>query len=505
MCGIAAAVPGDRAFVESVLARQAHRGPDPASVDLGFCTLGVNRLAISGLDGGAQPLTSTDGSIVVVFNGAIYNAAMLVDAFGMQPKSSNDGEVIAFLYQRFGMDFADHLEGMFAICLADLRTGELVVAVDDLGIKPVFVCEAGDHRYVASEVAAFPAPLRRSVRRLPPGVVWSSAGRLQRIAHAYHSTGSLHSLLAASVREQIPAEVPWGCLLSGGVDSSLIARLASDVAAGLPTFACGIEGSSDLAAARRVAELLGTDHHEVVVDPEELPAVVDAVVERTASPDPWTVMTGVGCYLAARRAAERNIKVLLSGEGADEMFGGYQEFEALPAAFLNTTLVQYQADLGVTECLRLDRATMAHSIEGRVPFLSTSLLRYARALPPGDKVKVEGAATTRKYALRQLARSVLPGWVADRPKVEFAMGAGIHEALLRIAEEAVPADRLASLRTESPGFPIDGAVSAWVFTRWREIFGDSIADSWESLAHRGLVRQRASIYSPGVADPSFYR
>jgi asparagine synthetase B (glutamine-hydrolysing) len=186
VCGIAATLPCNDDFIRYSLSRQETRGPDQkAEVNLGFCSLGVNRLAISGLDGGDQPLSSEDGSVVVVFNGAIYNAQTLVNAFRLEPKSTNDGEVIA---------------------------------------------------------------------------------------HAYYQDGPLGSLLASSVEEQIPREVPWGCMLSGGVDSSLIARSATDAAGGVKTFTCGTEGSADLLAAREVAELLGTTHHEEVVDPMELPA-----------------------------------------------------------------------------------------------------------------------------------------------------------------------------------------------------------------------------------------
>src|ERR1700722_10638893 len=427
-------MPCNDDFIRYALLQQETRGPDQkAAVNLGFCSLGVNRLAISGLEGGDQPLSSEDGSVVVVFNGAIYNARMLVDAFHLEPKSTNDGEVIHFLYQRFGLDFANYLEGMYAICIADQRSGELILAVDQVGIKPMYFCEIGSGRYVTSSVAAFPPELRRAVRRMPPGYVWSSSGKIQRIAHANYQDGPLGSLLASSVEEQIPEEVPWGCMLSGGVDSSLIARLATDAAGVVKTFTCGTEGSADLLAAREVAELLGARHHEVLVDSMELPAVVDVVIAQTDSLECWIVMTAVGTYLTARRARREGVKVLLSGEGADELFAGYAEFLDVPAAYLNSTLMQQQADLGVTDCLRLDTSTMAQSIEARVPFLCTSLMRHARALAPEEKIRMEGQTRTRKFALRQFARSVLPADVANRAKEEFALGSGLSIELRRLA------------------------------------------------------------------------
>ncbi|MCU4186580.1 hypothetical protein K6U06_19605 [Acidiferrimicrobium sp. IK] len=505
MCGLAAALPSNDGFVQYALAQQQARGPDQRSaLSLGFCSLGVNRLAISGLVGGDQPLVSADGSVVVVFNGAIYNAAALAQKFGIEVKSSNDGEILPFLYQRFGLDFANHLEGMFAICIADLAAQELVLAVDQVGIKPLYSCAVGSGRYAASTISAFPPELRSKVARMPPGTVWSSSGRMQRIVHLSYRDAPLGELLASSVAEQIPVEVPWGCMLSGGVDSSLIAALASQSAPGVATFTCGTEDGTDLLAAREVASLLGTTHHEVIVNDHELASLVDVAVECTASPEVWIVMTAVSTYLTARRAREEGIKVLLSGEGADELFAGYADLEEVPAAFLNGTLMQHQANLGVADCLRLDRSTMAASIEARVPFLSTSVMRHARALPPDDKIRTRGSAVTRKYALRQVARTLLPEHIAGRVKSEFALGSGVSDALRRLAGAMFSVQEVATLRAAFPSWPIEDALSAWFFSRWLAIFGVSIGTEWGSLLRRGLVRQPVSPYGPYVADAAAY-
>ncbi|MFI7080215.1 asparagine synthetase B family protein [Micromonospora sp. NPDC049903] len=509
MCGIAASYPVDDAFITAALRAQATRGPDQtASVDLGFCALSVNRLAISGLDDGHQPLSSADGSVVVVFNGAIYNADRLIERHGLTPRSGNDGEIIHFLYQRYGLRFADHLEGMFAICLADLRRRELVVAVDQVGIKPLYWCDTSRGRYVASTVAAFPPELRRQVRRVPPGTVWSTSGEGRRIVHEYALRGTLGDLLTASVAEQIPGEVRWGCMLSGGVDSSLIARLATEsVGAGaVETFTCGTGSSTDLTAARQVAEMLGTKHHEVIVDPDELPEIVDRVVEATGSFERWTVMAGVGTYLTARAARQEGTKVLLSGEGADELFGGYDEFQDVPTPYLDSMLLQYQADLGVSECLRLDRCTMAHGVEVRVPFLCTPVMRHARELPVADKIRTVNGVPVRKWALREFARTLLPAHVANRRKEEFTNGSGLTAELRRIAEAMFPPARVAEIVAAHPSFPIDDPFSAWFFTRWWEADGNSLGDNWQSMVDRGLFRQQWSVYhQPNGRDFALYR
>lgn len=505
MCGIAASFPEELAFVEHAATVQSHRGPDGVAIkSLGFASLGVNRLAISGLVGGDQPLSSKDGSILVVFNGAIYNAASLASQFEVRPCSRNDGELIHLLYEEFGLEFADYLEGMFAICVADLRRRCLVFAVDQVGIKPMYSCQKGNQLYIASIIQAFPPELRSEVYRVPPGIVWSTTGEARRLSRRHYSDGTLQSLLTSSVREQIPEEVRWGCMLSGGVDSSLITRLATEVAEGVHTFTCGTENSPDLLAAREVAEVLETNHHEVLVQAEELPDIVNRVVEATASFDRWTVMSGVGTYLTAREARRLGCKVLLSGEGADELFGGYDEFQIEPEMFLDAMLLQYQIDLGATECLRLDRATMAHGIEARVPFLSTSVMRYARQLPARAKVRPDLGELGRKHDLRRYARVVLPSNIADRRKQAFTNGSGITGELRRLAESMYPTAEAVELRASFPTIPIGDSLSAWFFSSWLNSFGVSIGTNWFSLADRGLIRQRWSRYWPVMSDSATY-
>lgn len=505
VCGIAAALPADPDFLDHALAAQASRGPDKTvSLDLEFCGIGVNRLAVSGLDGGDQPLSSDDGSVLVVFNGAIYNAPALIEGFDLHPRSANDGEVIPFLYDRFGLDFANHLDGMFAICIADMKRRKLVLAVDQIGIKPLYTCSQDGRLHVASVMNAFPADMRRSVSRVPPGLVVTSTGEMRRISPVCYTDADIGTLLASSVRDQIPREVAWGCMLSGGVDSSLITRLAVDVDPAVHTFTCGMPDSADLLAAREVAEVLGSSHHEIIADPGELPAVVDEVITATASMERWVITPAVGTYLAACRARQEGLTVLLSGEGADELFGGYDEFQDIPAEFLNSVLLHYQVDLGATECLRLDRSTMAHGIEARVPFLSTSVIRHARRLPPTEKIRVRPDGRTRKHALRKFARTVLPHSIADREKEGFAFGSGISSELRKIARSMFSMQDVADLRASFPSFPIREELSAWFFVRWLAIFGTSIGTDRQDLISRGLSQQQWSRYLPIGADSTLY-
>lgn len=506
MCGVSASLPTDSRFMEFALSAQQTRGPDESRVrDLGFAALGINRLSISGLVGGSQPLRSDDGDVECVFNGAIYNAPQLTERFELDPPSTNDGEMIAPLYQKFGLGFADHLEGMFAICLVDRSRRRLVLAVDPIGIKPLYYLFTGPHSLIAaSDLRAFPEHLRRLAARLPAGTVLTNDGDWRRIERRYWSEQDLISLIRDSVVEQIPQEVPWGCMLSGGLDSSLVAALATESVGRVSTITCGFKDGSDLSAGAALSRHIASDHHEVIVDPEELPELVEQVVDATASMEPWTIMGGVGTYLVAREARTLGLKVLLSGEGADELFGGYDEFQDVPDIFLEPALAQYQADLGVSECHRLDRCTMAHGIEARVPYLCTSVIRHARSLPASMKIRRQNPTCVRKYALRAASRSVLPEDVAYRVKEEFSHGSGISSALRTIAESRYQQSAIDALAHKHPSFRITTPWHAWFFDVWRSRFGDSIGDDWDELLRRGIFRQTVSNYLPFRGDGFLY-
>jgi asparagine synthase (glutamine-hydrolysing) len=505
MCGIAASMPSDIALVRHILGVQSARGPDQReAVDLKYCSVGVNRLAITDLAKGNQPLMSQSGDTIVVFNGAIYNSQQLCNQFGFSPRTGNDGEVIHYLYETYGLSFADYLEGMFAICIADVRRQLLVYCTDQLGVKPLYVARDETGLRLASTIQSFPISIRRLAKRVRGGVVFSSDGSSRPFQIRTAALGELDALLNMSVQQQIPTEVPWACMLSGGVDSTLIAALAAKKCNSVRTYTCGFDHSEDLRFAADAAEILGTEHQEVKIDPEELPSVVSRVVRETASFEPWTIVAGTGTFLTARAARRDGIKVLLSGEGADELFAGYDEFLTWPSYLINSELVQYQIDLAVTECLRLDRATMANSIEARVPYLSSSIIRFARTLPLEEKLLWTSDRVVRKVALRRCAMKHLPEFLALREKAEFANGSGLSLALKTIAHQMCPPDRLATLQREFPKMPLADSLWGWLFSEWLEAFDLSIGYSWEELRCRGIVRQQFSEYKGSLSDPTIY-
>jgi asparagine synthase (glutamine-hydrolysing) len=511
MCGIVATLPPAPGLVDRALDALRSRGPDGrGSLDLDFASLGVRRLAITDVAGGSQPLRSPSGHTALVFNGEIYNHRELraeLEADGHRFGSESDGEVILGLYERHGLAFADRLDGMFAIALADLERRRLVLAVDPLGVKPLYLAEWADEdgngdwtRVAASTVDALPAELHPRVRRCPPGVVrvfdaeptGTSEPGTRPIEPAFGPQGPLLDELRRSVRGQIPAEVPWAVLLSGGLDSGLIAALAAE-AAGSPgevvAYTVGLPGSLDVEAARRLASELGLVHRVVPVPRRELSERVEQVIAATATYDSYVVMSGVATWLAARAAAEDGVKVLLTGEGADELFAGYDAYARLAPEELEARLLDDQTHLGVTECLRLDRCTMAWGVEARVPFLSPPLVTLARRLPPEAKIDRGSDPPVLKLALREAAREVLPSWAAERPKVPFFKGAGLWRPLIARARKEMSGERLREVAAAHPGFALDSPLTAWFFLRWRRRF-PRLGRSLEDLVSRGLVRSR---------------
>jgi len=488
VCGIGASVPFDRNFLSKTILVNASRGPDSSGlVELDFCGLAVNRLAISGIDSGDQPLWNTERSLALVFNGAIYNSEELQEKFQSPSITGNDGEIVFELYRRYGLAFADYLEGIFAIVIADIERETLIVANDQFGVKPLYWVHSNESVKLASTLDSLSSNELSHAERFPPGFVWTNKGDWRRIKCQVEPVGL--DAFPEIVASQIPNEVEWGCFLSGGVDSSLITALAGRQSSRVRTFTCGTPDGSDLLAAREVSEILGTEHYERIITVDELPDIVSKVIRATSSFERFTVMGGVGTYLVSELAQTHGMRVVLSGEGADELFGGYDEFQDIPHAFLNAQLEAAVLDLGSTECLRLDRCSMAHSLEARVPFLSQRLVPTILNLDPQLKIEKQGSLTTRKSALRSLATRFLPSNIAYREKVEFTVGAGVTGALTALAEQRINKKTVHKLQEDFPTFPIRDSLTAWFFQEWWENIGAQLDGDWPRMVERGLFRQ----------------
>lgn len=437
MCGIVASVGpaplADLAFVEDLAHRLRHRGPDDAGVVAARDhVLAHTRLSIIDVAGGHQPLLGADGRTVLVCNGEIYNHRRLRDSLSRPYsfRTRSDSEVILALYAENGPDCVRRLEGMFAFVLTD---GERVLAArDPLGIKPLYVGRDGEGRlWFASEVKALMG-VCEEFEAFPPGYSYSTEHGFQcwyqpqwrdpRPEWRPVTPDQIRAALEKAVQKRMMSDVPFGCFLSGGLDSSTIAALMRPHVDELHTFAVGLHGSPDVEAARVVARHLGTRHHEYIYTQNEAVEALETVVYHLESDDPALVRSAIPCYFVSKLAAE-HVKVVLSGEGADEAFAGYQYFARIAEPMsLHRECVRLLNGLHNINLQRVDRMTMAHGLEGRVPFLDVEFLEMAMAIHPREKLHHNGRK--EKHLLRQAVDQLLPESIVWRTKREFAQGAG---------------------------------------------------------------------------------
>ncbi len=433
MCGIAAAYNGtDTAAYERMLARLDHRGPDDSgSITLPHAWLGHTRLSIVDLAGGRQPLQNAEGGVHLVGNGEVYNHVSVREDTEAEYLTSSDNEVALHLIEHDPATL-ERLNGMFAFVVAT-DDGRFVAARDPVGIKPLYWSRRGDEVRFASEMAAFDPEWQATVEPFPPGCWWTPEDGLQRFASAVPETLSpLHgdlvagtrAVLVRAVEHQMMGDVPVGVFLSGGLDSSLVAAIAARRDPELMTFAIGTPDSPDLAAARRVAEHLGTNHHEFTYTAEEALAALPEVVRSIESFDPGLVRSAVPNYLLARNTAE-HVKVVLTGEGADELFAGYAYMGEIESAEeLHAELERTVSCLHNLNLQRCDRVTMAHGLEARVPFLDLEVIRWGLSLPAAEK-----QIGPEKRLLREAFDGWLPHDLLWRVKAEFGDGSGARDVL----------------------------------------------------------------------------
>jgi asparagine synthase (glutamine-hydrolysing) len=440
-----------------------HRGPDDEGrVEVAGNALGHRRLSIVDVSGGKQPLVTPDGGLYLVGNGEVYNheeiRASLIDQ-GLSTRSDN--EVALRLVAERGPDALSELLGMYAFLVAG-RDGSFLAARDPVGIKPLYWArrEADGPVLFASEMRAFDEDWQPSVESFPPGHYWTPKSGLVRFARAIPPEDELEPIsgpsepgapipdeILAKVREclirtverQMMGDVPVGVFLSGGLDSSLVAAIAARWYEGrgekLKTFAVGLEDSPDLLAARAVAQFLGTEHHESVYTAEDALRVLPEVVRVIESFDPSLVRSAVPNYILAEFTA-RHVKVVLTGEGADEIFAGYDYLEGFRTEEeLHAELVRTVEGLHDLNLQRCDRVTMAHGLEARVPFLELNMISLGLSLPAGWKLT--GRGQPEKRLLRQAFDGWLPHDFLWRKKSQFGDGSGAASVLQDRMEESL--------------------------------------------------------------------
>ena len=459
-----------------------HRGPDWSGIYVGGSTILTHeRLSIVDPQSGGQPLYSPNRKQVLAVNGEIYNHQNIRSRYvgNYEFRTGSDCEVILALYRDKGIHFLEELNGIFAFALYDEERDEFLIARDAIGVIPLYIGK--DYNgllYVASELKALEGFCDEYEPFLPGHYYWSREGEMRRwynrdwmkyeaVKNNESSMSRLHDALEAAVRRQLMSDVPYGVLLSGGLDSSVISAIAKKHAElrvetdnqseawwpQLHSFAVGLKGSPDLVKAREVAEHIGTVHHEIHYTIQEGLDAIRDVIYYVETYDVTTVRASTPMYLLARVIKSMGIKMVLSGEGADEVFGGYLYFHKAPnAEAFHEETVRKLNKLYLYDCLRANKSLSAWGVEGRVPFLDTEFLDVAMRLNPIDKMCP--GTTIEKRIVREAFGELLPESVAWRQKEQFSDGVGYSwiDTLKAITSKAVSDEQMAHA---SERFPIN--------------------------------------------------
>ena len=457
-----------------------HRGPDWSGIYCGgHAILCHERLSIVDPQSGKQPLYSPDGRQVLAVNGEIYNhqAIRQATAADYEYQTGSDCEVILALYRAHGIHFLEQLSGIFAFALYDEERDEYLIARDPIGVIPLYIGHDADGKtYVASELKALEGFCDEYEPFLPGHYLYSREGVMRRWYtrdwmdyEAVKDNGadidSLRVGLQEAVKRQLMSDVPYGVLLSGGLDSSIISAIAQKFAARrvedggqtgawwprLHSFAVGLKGAPDLEKARLVAEHIGTVHHEINYTIQEGLDALRDVIYFTETYDVTTVRASTPMYLLARVIKSMGIKMVLSGEGADEIFGGYLYFHKAPSArAFHEETVRKLGKLHWYDCLRANKSLSASGVEGRVPFLDRDFLDIAMRLNP--KAKMCPGQEIEKKILRQAFADLLPEEIAWRQKEQFSDGVGYSwiDTLKRITSEQVSDEQMAHAAERFP-------------------------------------------------------
>ncbi len=492
-----------------------HRGPDWSGIYADEkAILAHERLAIVDPASGKQPLLSPDGKLILAANGEIYNHRELRKQFDGKYdfQTESDCEVILALYQAKGPAFLDEMNGIFGFSIYDAEKDEYFIARDHMGIIPLYMgWDQNGTFYVASELKALEGTCTK-IELFPPGhYLHSSDGELKQwysrdwmeydaVKENETSIQEIKEALEAAVHRQLMSDVPYGVLLSGGLDSSVTSAIAKKYATKriesgdtkdawypqLHSFSVGLDGSPDLAAAQVVADHIGTIHHEIKFTIQEGLDAIKDVVYNLETYDITTIRASTPMYLMARVIKSMGIKMVLSGEGADELFGGYLYFHKAPndKEFHEET-VRKLSKLHMYDCLRANKSLAAWGIEGRVPFLDKEFIDVAMRINPKDKM-INGERM-EKWVVRKAFEDMLPQSVAWRQKEQFSDGVGYSwiDTLKEVVNEEVSDEQLANAKFR---FPLQTPTSKEEFY-YRSIFEEHFPSDAAALC----VPQEASV------------
>ena len=441
-----------RAKALKMSAKVRHRGPDWSGIYVGsHAILAHERLSIVDPTSGRQPLFSEDKKQILAVNGEIYNHRDIRKHFEgkYEFQTGSDCEVILPLYREKGIRFLEDLSGIFAFALYDEEKNDFLIARDPIGVIPLYIGYDSDGKvYVASELKALEGQCERYEPFLPGHYYLGSEKKMVRwyqrdwfdyeqVKNNSASVAEVHDALESAVKRQLMCDVPYGVLLSGGLDSSVISAIAERNAGKrietggksnawwpqLHSFAVGLKGAPDLSKACEVAEHIGTIHHEINYTIQEGIDALRDVIYYIETYDVTTVRASTPMYLLARFIKSMGIKMVLSGEGADEVFGGYLYFHKAPnAQAFHEETVRKLSKLHLYDCLRANKSLAAWGVEGRVPFLDKEFLDVAMRQNP--EAKMCPGKTIEKKIVREAFSDMLPASVAWRQKEQFSDGVG---------------------------------------------------------------------------------
>lgn len=457
-----------------------HRGPDWSGIYCGkTAILAHERLSIVDPESGKQPLFSVDGKQILAVNGEIYNHKDIRKQYEgkYEFQTGSDCEVILALYRDKGIDFLEDISGIFAFALYDEESDSFLIARDQIGVIPLYIGYDSDGKvYVASELKALEGQCERYEPFLPGHYYWSKDPGMKRwykrdwfdydaIKDNPASSEEIRQALRSAVKKQMMSDVPYGVLLSGGLDSSVISAITqsfserriednSETKAWWPrlhSFAVGLKGAPDLEKARMVADHIGTVHHEINYTIQEGLDAIRDVIYFIETYDVTTVRASTPMYLLARVIKSMGIKMVLSGEGADEIFGGYLYFHKAPSAEeFHKETVRKLSKLYLYDCLRANKSLAAWGVEGRVPFLDKEFLDVAMRTNPAAKMCP--GKTMEKRIVREAFSDMLPDEIVWRQKEQFSDGVGYSwiDTLKKVTEELVTDDQMAHAAERFP-------------------------------------------------------
>lgn len=516
-----------RALVQSGKIR--HRGPDWSGIYVGkTAVLAHERLSIVDPKSGSQPLKTKEGDVILAVNGEIYNHREIREKYAekFDFQTGSDCEVILALYKDKGIDFLEDLSGIFAFALYDEAKNEYLIARDPIGVIPLYIGKDADgHLCVASELKALEGFCTEYEVFLPGHYYSSKTKKMTKwynrkwtsfdtVKDSKLTSSDIREALENAVQRQLMSDVPYGVLLSGGLDSSIISAVAKKYSAmrvetgntqqawwpQLHSFAVGLKGAPDLKAAKEVADYIGTVHHEINYTVQEGLDAIRDVIYFIETYDVTTVRASTPMYLLARVIKSMGIKMVLSGEGADEIFGGYLYFHKAPnAQAFHEETVRKLSKLYLYDCLRANKALSAWGVEGRVPFLDKEFLDVAMNVNPADKMA--GNGKIEKHILRKAFEDMLPKSVCWRQKEQFSDGVGYSwiDSLKKITSEAVTDSMMA---TAAERFPVNTPMNKEEYY-YRSIFEEHFPSKSAALTVPSVPSVACSTAEALAWDKSF--